>query len=60
MHFYYFKALARALLLPPLGLLLLALLGTVLILLKRQRIGQICLCAGLGLLLFPVSAGGFR
>ncbi|HEY6454118.1 MAG TPA: YdcF family protein [Steroidobacteraceae bacterium] len=47
MHFYTFKALARALLLPPMGLLILAILGAVLIALNHRRSGWSCLLAGL-------------
>jgi uncharacterized SAM-binding protein YcdF (DUF218 family) len=49
MHFYLFKAAARALLLPPFGLLILAILGAVLIALRHRRSGWTCLIAGLGL-----------
>jgi uncharacterized SAM-binding protein YcdF (DUF218 family) len=47
MHFYTFKALARAVLLPPMGLLILAVLGAVLLALKHRRSGWSCLLAGL-------------
>src|SRR5665213_3714729 len=47
MHFYTFKALARAVLLPPTGLLILAVLGAVLLALKHRRSGWSCLIAGL-------------
>jgi uncharacterized SAM-binding protein YcdF (DUF218 family) len=47
MHFYEFKALARGLLLPPMGLLILAVLGAVLLALKHRRSGWSCLIAGL-------------
>jgi uncharacterized SAM-binding protein YcdF (DUF218 family) len=50
MHFYEFKALARAVLLPPTGLLILAVLGAVLLALRYRRSGWSCLVAGLGLL----------
>jgi uncharacterized SAM-binding protein YcdF (DUF218 family) len=50
MHFYVFKGLARAVLLPPMGLLILAVLGAVLLALRRRRSGWSCLVAGLGLL----------
>jgi uncharacterized SAM-binding protein YcdF (DUF218 family) len=49
MHFYLFKAAARTLLLPPLGLLILAILGAILIALRHRRSGWTCLIAGLGL-----------
>jgi uncharacterized SAM-binding protein YcdF (DUF218 family) len=47
MHFYTFKALARAVLLPPMGLLILAILGAVLLALNHRRSGWSCLIAGL-------------
>ncbi|HEY1900368.1 MAG TPA: YdcF family protein [Steroidobacteraceae bacterium] len=50
MHFYFLKAMARALVLPPLGLLILAVLGAVLIRLHHRRSGWTCLSIGLGLL----------
>ena len=50
MHFYTFKMLARALLLPPMGLLILAVLGAVLLALKHRRSGWSCLLAGLAAL----------
>lgn len=50
MHFYIFKDLARTLVLPPLGLLILAVLGAILIALHRRRSGWSCLIIGLGLL----------
>jgi uncharacterized SAM-binding protein YcdF (DUF218 family) len=49
MQFYIYKAAARTLLLPPLGLLSLAILGAVLIALRHRRSGWTCLIAGLGL-----------
>jgi uncharacterized SAM-binding protein YcdF (DUF218 family) len=49
MPFYLFKAAARALLLPPFGLLILAILGAVLIALRHRRSGWTCLIAGLAL-----------
>jgi uncharacterized SAM-binding protein YcdF (DUF218 family) len=50
MHFYAFKALARALLLPPMGLLSLAVLGSFLLARRHRRSGWACLITGLGLL----------
>jgi uncharacterized SAM-binding protein YcdF (DUF218 family) len=50
MYFYLFKAAARALVLPPLGLLILTILGAVLIALRHRRSGWTCLIAGLGLM----------
>lgn len=50
MHFYTFKALARTLLLPPTGLIILAMLGAALIALRHRRSGWSCLIAGLGLM----------
>jgi len=50
MPFYMLKALARGLLLPPIGLLLLAILGAVLLARHHRRSGWSCLIAGLGLL----------
>ncbi len=50
MHFYVFKGLVRAVLLPPMGLLTLAVLGAVLLALRQRRSGWTCLVAGLGLL----------
>ena len=50
MHFYIFKDMARTLVLPPLGLLILAVLGAVLIARQRRRTGWSCLIIGLGLL----------
>lgn len=50
MHFYLFKAMARAVLLPPMGLLILSILGAVLLGLRHRRSGWACLAAGLGLL----------
>ncbi len=47
MHFYDFKGLARAVLLPPMGLLILAVLGAVLLALNHRRSGWSCLIAGL-------------
>jgi uncharacterized SAM-binding protein YcdF (DUF218 family) len=48
MHFYIFKDIARTLVLPPLGLLILAVLGAVLIGRQRRRAGWSCLIIGLG------------
>jgi uncharacterized SAM-binding protein YcdF (DUF218 family) len=50
MHFYVFKAMAREALLPPMGLLILAVLGAVLLARRHRRSGWICLGAGLGLM----------
>jgi uncharacterized SAM-binding protein YcdF (DUF218 family) len=50
MHFYVLKDMARTLVLPPLGLLILAVLGAVLLWLRRPRAGWTCLILGLGLL----------
>jgi uncharacterized SAM-binding protein YcdF (DUF218 family) len=50
MHFYIFKALLRAVLLPPAGLIFLAVAGAVLVALRHRRSGWSCLIAGLGLL----------
>ncbi len=50
MHFYLFKAVARTLLLPPVGLLLVAMLGAILLALRYRRSGWTCLIAGLSLL----------
>jgi uncharacterized SAM-binding protein YcdF (DUF218 family) len=50
MHFYWFKEVARALLLPPMGLMLLAVLGAILLALRYRRSGWSCLVAGLSLL----------
>jgi uncharacterized SAM-binding protein YcdF (DUF218 family) len=49
MHFYVFKAMARALLLPPMGLLVLSVLGALLLARRHRRSGWSCLGAGLGL-----------
>ncbi len=60
-HFYDFKAVSRALLLPPMGLLLLAVLGAILLGLRYRRSGWACLVAGLSLiwlLSVPVVADG--
>jgi uncharacterized SAM-binding protein YcdF (DUF218 family) len=50
MHFYVFKAMAREALLPPMGLLILAVLGAVLLALRHRRSGWTCLAVGLGLM----------
>jgi uncharacterized SAM-binding protein YcdF (DUF218 family) len=50
MHFYLFKTMARAALLPPMGLLILAVLGAVLLALRHRRSGWTCLAGGLGLM----------
>jgi uncharacterized SAM-binding protein YcdF (DUF218 family) len=60
MHFYVFKAIARGVLLPPMGLLVLSVLGAVLLALRRRRSGWTCLGVGLGLLWLlsmPIVAG---
>jgi len=49
-HFYVFKAAARALLLPPMGVLLVAVLGAILLALRYRRSGWVCLITGLGML----------
>ncbi|HEX3838519.1 MAG TPA: YdcF family protein [Steroidobacteraceae bacterium] len=59
MHFYAFKLLARAVLLPPAGLLILTVLGAVLLALRHRRTGWSCLVTGLTalwLLSLPVVA----
>ena len=50
MPFYMFKAMAREALLPPMGLLILAVLGAVLLALRHRRSGWTCLGAALGLM----------
>ncbi len=50
MHFEFYKAAARTLVLPPLGLLLVAIIGAVLLWRQHRRSGWTCLIAGLGLL----------
>jgi uncharacterized SAM-binding protein YcdF (DUF218 family) len=50
MHFYLLKTLAHTLLVPPVGLLLLAVLGAILLARRYRRSGWSCLIAGLGLL----------
>jgi uncharacterized SAM-binding protein YcdF (DUF218 family) len=50
MPFYMFKAMAREALLPPMGLLILSVLGAVLLALRHRRSGWTCLGFGLGLL----------
>jgi uncharacterized SAM-binding protein YcdF (DUF218 family) len=50
MPFYLFKAVARTLLLPPVGLLLLAVLGAILLVRRYRRSGWTCLIAALSLL----------
>jgi len=59
MHFYVFKSMARAVLLPPMGLLLLSVLGAVLLAWRHRRSGWTCIATGLGLtwlLSMPVVA----
>jgi uncharacterized SAM-binding protein YcdF (DUF218 family) len=59
MPFYTFKALVRALLLPPTGLLILALLGVALLALNHRRSGWSCVLAGLaGLWLLSMNVVG--
>jgi uncharacterized SAM-binding protein YcdF (DUF218 family) len=61
MHFYVFKAVLRALLLPPMGLLLLAILGAILLRRRYRRSGWTCLIAALSLLWLlsmPIVADG--
>lgn len=61
MPFYLFKAVARTLLLPPVGLLLLAMLGAVLLARRSRRSGWTCLIAALSLLWLlsmPIVADG--
>jgi uncharacterized SAM-binding protein YcdF (DUF218 family) len=48
MHFFILKVMARTLVLPPAGLLILAVLGAVLIGRHRRRAGWSCLIIGLG------------
>jgi uncharacterized SAM-binding protein YcdF (DUF218 family) len=50
MPFYLFKAVARTLLLPPVGLLLLAVLGAILLARRYRRSGWICLITALSLI----------
>jgi uncharacterized SAM-binding protein YcdF (DUF218 family) len=49
MHFYSFKTVAHTLLVPPTGLMILAILGAVLLALRHRRSGWTCLIIGLGL-----------
>ncbi len=49
MYFFWFKAVAHTLLLPPDGLMILAILGAVLLALRRRRSGWTCLIISLGL-----------
>jgi uncharacterized SAM-binding protein YcdF (DUF218 family) len=61
MHIYVFKAVLRTLLLPPVGLVLLAVLGAILLGLRYRRSGWTCLIAALsllGLLCMPTVADG--
>jgi uncharacterized SAM-binding protein YcdF (DUF218 family) len=61
MHFYSFKAVAHTVLLPPNGLILLAILGAALLALRHRRSGWTCLIIGLTLwwvLSVPVVADG--
>ncbi len=61
MHFYSIKAVAHTVLLPPDGLMILAILGAVLLALRRRRTGWTCLIVSLGLwwtLSVPVVADG--
>jgi uncharacterized SAM-binding protein YcdF (DUF218 family) len=61
MHFFVFKALLRTVLLPPVGLVLLAVLGAILLGLRQRRSGWACLITGLSLLWLlsmpPVAQG---
>jgi uncharacterized SAM-binding protein YcdF (DUF218 family) len=50
MHLYMFKAMAREALLPPMGLLVLSVIGVVLLALRHRRSGWTCLGAGLSLM----------
>jgi uncharacterized SAM-binding protein YcdF (DUF218 family) len=50
MHFYELKAMAREALLPPMGLLVLSVIGAVLLALRWRRSGWTCLGAGLSLM----------
>ena len=50
MHFYWYKAVIRSLLLPPSGLLILAVAGAILLAFRQRRSGWSCLGVGLGLL----------
>ena len=49
MYFTMYKAMAREALLPPMGLLILAVIGIVLLILRHRRSGWTCLGVGLGL-----------
>lgn len=50
MHFYWYKSVIRSLLLPPSGLLILAVAGAALLAFRHRRSGWTCLGVGLGLL----------
>jgi uncharacterized SAM-binding protein YcdF (DUF218 family) len=61
MSFYWFKAVAHTVLLPPDGLMILAILGVGLVALRHRRSGWTCLITGLGLLWVlsvPIVADG--
>jgi uncharacterized SAM-binding protein YcdF (DUF218 family) len=61
MHFYWFKSVAHTVLLPPDGLMILAILGAVLLALRQRRSGWTCLIIGLSLwwaLSVPIVADG--
>src|SRR5580658_7918179 len=61
LHFFWFKSVAHTVLLPPVGLMILAILGAVLLALRHPRSGWSCLSIGLGLwwvLSVPVVADG--
>jgi uncharacterized SAM-binding protein YcdF (DUF218 family) len=61
MHFYWFKAVAHTVLLPPDGLMILGILGAVLLALRHQRSGWSCLILSLSLwwiLSVPIIADG--
>jgi uncharacterized SAM-binding protein YcdF (DUF218 family) len=61
MYFFWFKAVAHTVLLPPLGLMILTILGAALLALRHRRTGWTCLMLGLGLwwvLSVPVVADG--
>src|SRR5580692_6774585 len=49
-YWYWFKALSRALFLPPMCLLVLAVVGAALLASRHRRAGWACLVAGLSLL----------
>ena len=60
-YWYWFKGLSRALLLPPMGLLVLTVVGAALLATRHRRSGWICLSVGLSLHVAAVDAhGGHR